>query len=56
VVATYLNILSGRIGFLSVETLKNMWYEVATTNRYSPTANVYWTPEQVKRYLRATMG
>jgi hypothetical protein len=56
VVATYLNILSGRIGFLSVETLKNMWYEVATTNRYSPTANVYWTPEQVKRYLVATQG
>jgi hypothetical protein len=56
VVATYLNILSGRISFLSVETLKNMWYEVATTNRYSPTANVYWTPEQVKRYLRATQG
>jgi hypothetical protein len=53
-VATYLNICSGRINFLSIETLTAMWREVQTTGRYSPTAGVYWTPEQVKNYLQAT--
>ena len=53
-VATYLNILSGRISFLSVETLANMWLEVQTKGSYSPTAGVTWTPEQVKNYLQAT--
>jgi hypothetical protein len=55
-VATYLNILSGKIGFLSVDTLKNMWYEVRTTGRYSPAAGVYWTAEEVKKYLEKTQG
>jgi hypothetical protein len=55
-VATYLNILSGKIGFLSVDTLKNMWYEIVTTGRYSPTAGVYWTRSQVKTYLESTQG
>jgi hypothetical protein len=54
--ATYLNILSGKIGFLSVDTLKNMWYEVRTTGRYSPAAGVYWTAEEVKKYLEKTQG
>jgi hypothetical protein len=37
-IATYLNIKSGKINFLSVETLLNMWYEVQTKGYYSPTA------------------
>jgi hypothetical protein len=53
-VATYLNIKSGKIGFLSIETLLNMWYEVQTKGVYHPTAGVTWTPEQVKNYLQAT--
>jgi hypothetical protein len=53
-VATYLNIKSGKINFLSVETLLNMWYEVQTKGFYSPTAGVQWNPEQVKNYLEAT--
>jgi hypothetical protein len=54
VVATYLNILSGRIGFLTVETLIAMWYDVQTKGSYCPIAGVYWSPEQVKNYLEAT--
>jgi hypothetical protein len=54
VVATYLNILSGRINFLSIETLGAMWLAVQTQGSYSPTAGVTWTPEQVKNYLQAT--
>lgn len=53
-VATYLNIRSGKINFLSVETLLNMWYEVQTKTYYSPTAGVKWNAEQVKNYLQAT--
>jgi hypothetical protein len=53
-VATYLNIKSGKINFLSVETLLNMWYEVRTKGYYSPSAGVQWNAEQVKNYLQAT--
>jgi hypothetical protein len=53
-IATYLNIKSGKISFLSIETLLNMWYEVQTKGSYSPTATVKWSPEQVKNYLAAT--
>jgi hypothetical protein len=53
-VATYLNIRTGKINFLSVETLLNMWYEVRTKGYYSPTAGVQWNAEQVKNYLQAT--
>jgi hypothetical protein len=54
VIATYLNILSGRISFLSLETLGAMWLSVQTRGTYSPTAGVTWTREQVKNYLQAT--
>jgi hypothetical protein len=53
-VATYLNIRSGKISFLSVETLVNMWLELQTKGYYNPTAGVQWSAEQVKNYLQAT--
>jgi hypothetical protein len=53
-VATYLNIMSGRINFLSVKTLKEMWRQVQATGTYSPAANVFWNAEQLKNYLQAT--
>jgi hypothetical protein len=53
-IATYLNIKSGKIGFLTVEKLLNMWYEVQTKGSYTPMAGSTWTPEQVKNYLAAT--
>jgi hypothetical protein len=53
-IATYLNIKSGKINFLSIEALLNMWYEVQTKGYYSPTAGVNWSAEQVKNYLQAT--
>lgn len=54
VVATYLNILSGRISFLTVDALAAMWSDVQINGRYSPATGVYWSAEQVKRYLEAT--
>jgi hypothetical protein len=53
-IATYLNIKSGRITFLPVDTLLAMWADVQTKGYYSPTANVKWSPEQVKNYLEST--
>jgi hypothetical protein len=53
-VATCLNIKSGKINFLSIETLLSMWYEVQTKGYYTPVPGVQWTPEQVKNYLEAT--
>lgn len=50
-IAAYLNILSGRISFLSIETLQSMWTEVTTNGVYNPTAGVSWTRDQVASYL-----
>lgn len=53
-IATYLNIKSGRIGFLSTDTLLAMWADVQTKGYYSPAAGVRWSAEQVKNYLEST--
>lgn len=53
-VATYLNIRAGKISFLTVEALVNMWFELQTKGYYNPVAGVQWSAEQVKNYLEAT--
>lgn len=53
-VATYLNVLSGRIGFLSVATLQQMWNQLQSPGYYTPASGVFWNAEQTKRYLEAT--
>ncbi|NNG24195.1 hypothetical protein [Telluria aromaticivorans] len=53
-IATYLNVLSGRISFLSVKTLTDMWTQLQNTGFYKPSANVFWNAEQTKVYLEAT--
>jgi len=53
-VATYLNVVSGKISFLSVGTLQKMWSDLQKTGRYSPAQGVYWSAEQVKNYLANT--
>jgi hypothetical protein len=53
-VATYLNVLSGRISFLSVKTLANMWSQLQSTGVYKPSPTVFWNAEQTKKYLEAT--
>jgi hypothetical protein len=53
-VATYLNVLSGQIGFLSVQTLQQMWSQLQSPGYYTPAKGVFWSPEQTKNYLEAT--
>ena len=54
--ATYLNIVSGRISFLSIDGARAMWREWLTTGYYKPTAGVKWDATQIVSYLKSTMG
>lgn len=54
-VATYLNILAGFIGFLTVPKLVNIWNELRDYGHFTPTAGVQWDAEQVVAYLKGTM-
>lgn len=53
-VATYLNVTSGRIGFLTVQNLQQMWSQLQSRGYYEPAKGVFWGAEQTKRYLEAT--
>lgn len=53
-VATYLNVLSGRIGFLSERTLVQMWNQLQNRGFYEPAKGVFWGWEKTKEYLEST--
>jgi hypothetical protein len=53
-VATYLNVLSGKISFLTVDGLKKMWNDLVTYGHYVPSAGYSWTALDVKNYLQST--
>lgn len=54
-VATYLNVLSGKINFLSVPMLQNIWNDLSRRGSYSPTAGVNWYHADVVEYFQGTM-
>ena len=54
-VATYLNIMSGKINFLTVTALQNIWNDLTRRGTYSPTAGVKWYADDVVDYLKGTM-
>lgn len=53
--ATYLNIHSGRIGFIGDRHIQRMWTELRS-GYYHPKPGVDWDAEDVVEYLQATMG
>lgn len=53
-VTTYLNIMSGRISFLTVAQLMQIWNELQSPGYYTPTAGVTWDVSQVVTYLSGT--
>jgi hypothetical protein len=55
-VATYLNIKSGKIGFLSLQGLRAIWNEWSSTGFYTPTAGVKWNAADIVIYLKGTMS
>ena len=55
-VATYMNILSGRIGLPTNPQIQAIWYEWQTKNYYTPTAGVQWSAADIVIYLSGTMS
>jgi hypothetical protein len=55
-VAAYLNVLSGKISYLTVPALQKIWHDVITYGYYSPSAGVKWDAYAVKIYLESTEG
>jgi len=53
-VATYLNVLSGKISFLTVDGLKKMWHDFVTYGHYIPRAGTSWNAEALRTYLENT--
>jgi hypothetical protein len=56
ITATYLNVLSGLINFLTLQDVKDIWYEVSHSGVYKPSAGVIWQPYQLVDYLKKTMS
>lgn len=55
--ATYLNVASGNISFLSLETVTSMWTEWVRSGSYQPSANAKaWNAADIVIYLRSTMS
>ncbi|MGX9217170.1 hypothetical protein ACWV27_01975 [Massilia varians] len=52
--AAYLNVKSGKIGFLSERSLQQMWRELQTSGHYEPARGVFWDIETTKKYLEST--
>ncbi|MGZ8287984.1 MAG: hypothetical protein ACXW2U_06535 [Telluria sp.] len=55
-VATYLNVRSGKISFLTIPMLQNIWNELRARGYYAPAAGVKWYAADVVTYLKGTMS
>jgi hypothetical protein len=53
--AAYLNVLSGRVNFLSIESLRSVWTEWITKGYYAPMAGQKWYANDIVGYLYGTM-
>jgi hypothetical protein len=56
IMATLLNVRSGRIGFLTVNQVMAIWNSFAASGTYKPTAGVTWNGTQIVNYLTSTMS
>lgn len=54
--AMYLNVLSGKTSFMTVEQVRAIWNSYRDTGFYSPTAGVKWDASQIVFYLSGTMS
>ena len=53
--AAYLNVISGRINFLTVDTLQQVWNEWSLNGYYAPMAGQKWYSRDIVGYLYGTM-
>ena len=51
--AAWLNVKSGKIGYLAERTLLQMWHQL-NSGHYEPAPGVFWDVERTKRYLEGT--
>lgn len=57
IMATYLNVCSGKISFLTRQAVKDMWNEYNTNGTFRPTEGATpWSGGQLVDYLTSTMG
>lgn len=54
-VASYLNILSGRISFMTTDTLQTIWNQWQAHGYYMPADGVRWSEAGIVLYLAGTM-
>ena len=55
-VAAFLNVRAGLVGFMTEQDVKDIWYEIATTGVYKPSAGIVWSPYDTVVYLKKTMA
>lgn len=55
ILAAYLNVLSKRVNFLSVESLRALWTEWSTKGYYAPMPGQQWFANDIVGYLYGTM-
>lgn len=53
--ATYLNVMSGRINFLTIESLEDIWNGWVTHGYYQPMPGQFWYSNDIVGYLYGTM-
>lgn len=57
IMATYLNVATGYITFLTRQEVKSMWYEYHTTGSFVPaTGATPWNGEELTAYLSSTQA
>jgi hypothetical protein len=53
--AAYLNVVSGRVNFLTVSSLQTVWNEWASKGYYEPVSGQKWFANDIVAYLYGTM-
>lgn len=56
VMATLLNVRSGRIGFLTENDVRAIWFSYSQSGTYQPSAGITWNGAQIVDYLKKTMS
>lgn len=56
VMATLLNVRSGRIGFLTENDVRAIWFSYSQTGTYQPSAGIIWDGTKIVDYLKKTMS
>ena len=56
IMATLLNVRSGRISFLTENQVRAIWFSYSQSGTYQPSAGITWNGTQIVDYLKKTMS